>query len=137
MPRQESVRGYESGDASKSFSTDGLGVDRQAAALIITQARAFSQLLLEHAYLLPEVFDDSLLVAIHPAGNAHQLEGERIHGEIILQRARAASVSSETTPHVCLPSARILTHWGSIEFSDSTGHLQIVLVHRLALLDKF
>jgi hypothetical protein len=34
-------------------------------------------------YLLLEIFDDDLLVAIHPAGNAHQEEGERIHGEII------------------------------------------------------
>jgi hypothetical protein len=52
MPAQKSVRGYEACEAEKTFSTERLGFDRQAPPLIIIEARAFSQLLLENAYLL-------------------------------------------------------------------------------------
>jgi len=40
--------------------------DRQTAALVIIKARALSQLLLENAYLLLEIVNNDLLVAVHP-----------------------------------------------------------------------
>jgi hypothetical protein len=40
-------------------------------------------LFFEHSDLLPEVFDDGLLVAVHPTGNAYEKEWQGIHGIII------------------------------------------------------
>jgi hypothetical protein len=53
----------------------GLALDGQSAALIVIEPRAFSQLLFEDADFLLEVCDNDLLVAVHPAGDANQEEG--------------------------------------------------------------
>jgi hypothetical protein len=70
MPGQKSVRCNDAGKAQKTFSTDWLALDCPSAPLIIVEPRAFAQLLFENADFLLEVFDDNLLVTVHPAGDA-------------------------------------------------------------------
>ena len=64
-------RGDDAGQAQKVFATDGFAFYGQLTALVIIEARAFSQLLLDHADFLLEVFNDDLLVAVHPSGTAN------------------------------------------------------------------
>ena len=83
MPRQQGVRGYDAGQAQQVFATDGFAFRGPSAALVIIEARASAQLLLEHADFHLEVFDDDLLVAVQPSGTANQKEREGIHEAII------------------------------------------------------
>jgi hypothetical protein len=57
------------------LSADSLTPYGQLATLIILEARTPSQLFFENQDFLLEIFNDELLVVIHPAGNAHQEEG--------------------------------------------------------------
>ena len=84
MPRQQSVRAYDAGQAQKVFATDRFSFHGQSATLVIIEARASAQLLFEHADFGLEVFDEDLLVAVHPSGTADQQEGKGIHEAIIL-----------------------------------------------------
>src|SRR5882672_2881931 len=80
----QGVWGYDASRAQKIFATDRFAFHGQSPALVIIEARASSQLLFEHADFRLEVFDDDLLVAVHPSGTADQQEGEGIHDAIIL-----------------------------------------------------
>jgi hypothetical protein len=83
MSCQQGVRGNDAGQAQQVLSTDGLAFHRQSAALVIIEARAFSQLFLEHTDFFLEIFNDDLLVPVHPSGTADQEEGQGIHDAII------------------------------------------------------
>jgi hypothetical protein len=69
---------------SRFFSADGLAFHSQSAAWVVVEARAFSQLFFEHADFLFEVFNDDLLVVVHPSGKADQKQGQGIHAVIIV-----------------------------------------------------
>src|SRR5882724_13005047 len=79
----QGVWGYDASQAQKIFATDRFAFHGQSPALVIIEARASSQLLFDHADFRLEVFDDDLLVAVHPSGAADQQEGEGIHATII------------------------------------------------------
>lgn len=83
MPAQKCVRGDDTGKAQESFSADGLSSHGQSATLGVIELRPFAQLFSKNADFLLEIFNDELLVAIHPTGNAHDQKGQGIHGEII------------------------------------------------------
>ena len=75
MPGQKGVRCNDARQAQQTFSTNVLTLDCQSAALIIIEARTFAQLLFENANFFLEVFDEDLLVAVHPTGDANQEQG--------------------------------------------------------------
>jgi hypothetical protein len=72
MPGQQGVRRYDVSQAQEVFATDEFAFHGQSAALVIIEARASSQLFFVHADFRLEVFDDDLLVAVHPSGTADQ-----------------------------------------------------------------
>jgi hypothetical protein len=52
--------------------------------LVVVEARAFFQLFFEHADFLFEVFNDDLLVLVHPSGKADPQQGQGIHAMTIV-----------------------------------------------------
>ena len=75
----------------KAAPTDELGFARQPNALGVGEALGFAtELLKENAILFLEVFDDSLLVSAHPAGDGEQEELE-------LSRHRVQNLSKVST----------------------------------------
>ena len=47
-----------------------LAFDGKAPALVIIEVRTFPELLIEHTNFLLKIFNDNLLVAVHPVGTA-------------------------------------------------------------------
>jgi len=72
MPIQERARGDDGGDLVEAIQADLPRLGGEPAALIIVESGSFAQLLLQHSDLLLEVFDDVLLLAVHPTGQAHK-----------------------------------------------------------------
>ncbi len=69
MPTQDGVRRDERCNLGEGASTDGLAADRQPATLIVGQPESSAtELLLQDAVLLSEVFDDCVLMAADPTG---------------------------------------------------------------------
>ena len=58
-----------------SFSAGGLAFQSQSAAMVVVEARAFSQSLFEHANFLFELFNADLRVVVHPSGKADEEQG--------------------------------------------------------------
>ena len=69
MPTQDGVRRDERCNLGEGASPDGLAADRQPATLIVGQPESSAtELLLQDAVLLSEVFDDCVLMAADPTG---------------------------------------------------------------------
>ena len=83
MPSQERVGRDDAGRAAESLAPHGLRLESQAASLVIVEPGTPSQLLLQNTHFLLKVFDDYLLVTIHPTCNAGHDQSERSHGQII------------------------------------------------------
>ena len=85
MPSQERVGRDDAGKTAKSLAPHGLRLESQPAPLVIVEPGAPSQLLLQNTHFLLKIFDDYLLVTIHPTSNAGHHQRERIHDRIIPQ----------------------------------------------------
>ena len=83
MPSQERVGRDDAGKAAESLAPHNLRLESQAAPLVNVEPGTPSQLLLQNTHFLLKVFDDYLLVAIHPTCNAGHHQRERIHGQTI------------------------------------------------------
>jgi hypothetical protein len=83
MPSQEGVRGGDGGDLFGPLQTDLLGLGGQPSALIVVEPGSFAELLLEDFDLLLEVFDNVLLIAVDPAGQAYHIELKQVHFPIM------------------------------------------------------
>ena len=69
MPTKDGVGSDERSDLGEDLTADGLTPDRKPATLSIRQAESpAAELLPENSVLLPEVFDDCILLAANPAG---------------------------------------------------------------------
>jgi hypothetical protein len=69
MPTEDGVGRDKRGNFGESASANGLASDRKPATLSIGQAESpAAELLPENSVLLPEVFDDCILLAANPAG---------------------------------------------------------------------
>ena len=71
MPIEQGF-GLHGGDDVVQQVAEGFAFQGQSVALVITEARALSQLLFEHANLLLEVVDQDLSLAVYPSGTAIQ-----------------------------------------------------------------
>jgi len=78
MPSRQRVQGDEPGKAHQIFPTNAPGLEGQAFPLVIVELWAPSELFLEHANFLLEVFDGLLLAAVHPTRNAGHHDRKRI-----------------------------------------------------------
>ena len=82
MPTEDGVGSDKRGNFGESASANGFAPDRKPATLSIGQAESpAAELLPENSVLLPEVFDDCVLVAADPAseGSHENLPGLK-HG---------------------------------------------------------
>jgi len=82
MPTENGVGSDERRNFAESPSPDGLAPDGQSATLVVGQPESSAtELLPENSVLLPEVFDDCVLVAADPAseGSHENLPGLK-HG---------------------------------------------------------
>ena len=71
------MSGDEGRDLAKAASADELGFASEPAALGVGEAPGFAAELLEqNAIFFLEVFDDGLLVSVHPAGHGNEEELE-------------------------------------------------------------
>ncbi len=84
LPSEESIRGHQGLDSEEPFSADFLGLRREPSTLRIREGESFpAQLLPQRSvtrklrFLLLEVFDHILLMAIHPAGEDQHQELKR------------------------------------------------------------
>jgi hypothetical protein len=79
MPSQKGARGGDGGDLFEPLQTDLFGLGGQPAALVVIEPGLFAQLLPEDFDLLLQVFDDVLLVAVDPAGQAKEEKLKMVH----------------------------------------------------------
>ena len=78
VPAKDRVGRDDAGDLPKGLSADGLALDREASAQVVSEAKAASsELPTEEAVLLHQVVDDAVLVAADPPGVEQQEEVER------------------------------------------------------------
>ena len=69
MPTKDGVGRDERSDFGEGASANGLAPNRKPPALSVGQPESFAtELLPENSVLLPEVFDDCILLAANPAG---------------------------------------------------------------------
>jgi hypothetical protein len=88
VPGQDRVRRYESRDFLKSTSADRFTLGGEPTALRIREREALAtELFLENSVLLSQVFNDSLLVLVDPAGHGGHEQLPRLenyrHPEIV------------------------------------------------------
>ena len=83
MPLQECFWADDGGNAPQPIPAELVRFGRQSPALLIGESGPFVQLLLEDLHLLLEVFDDQLLVAIEPTGQANEQELQSVHRPIL------------------------------------------------------
>ena len=95
----------------QAVSAQLLGFGRQPAALVVVEPGLLAQLLPEDFHLFLEVFDDVLLVAVDPTGQADEQQLERVHRLILL--------SNFCSRQYCRPAlpAWLQTTWR--KFSDT------------------
>ena len=79
MPIQQRARGDDSGDLFEPLQTDFLSLGGQSSALVVIEPGLLAQLLPEELNLLLEVFDNVLLVAVDPAGQAKEEKLKFVH----------------------------------------------------------
>ena len=78
VPAEDRVRGDDARDGPEATPTEGLSLHRQAAPLIVSEPEpAATALRAQHAVLLEQVVDDRLLLAVDPAREQKEEEGER------------------------------------------------------------
>ncbi len=94
VPAEQGVGGEERAHAGQQLSPQRFGFHCQAAALVIGQAEAGSQLLAEDGVLGAEVVDDQLLLAVGVAGDDAGQRVPRLQDEVHDVRPRAAGNSS-------------------------------------------
>ena len=85
VPAEDRVRGDDARDVPEATPTEGLSLHRQAAPLVVSEPeRAGTALRAQHAVLLEQVVDGRLLLAVDPAREQKEEEGERgrqrVHG---------------------------------------------------------
>ena len=98
MPIQKRARGGQSGDSFEVFQADLVGLGGQPSTLAFVEAGPLAQLFLEDSDLFLEVFDDVLLVAVDPTGQAYEEESKMVHGASSdLVRAHAGFLLLRTT----------------------------------------
>jgi hypothetical protein len=71
-PRQYDVGSDEAGELVEGGAVDPFVFEGQAAPLIIVELGAFAQLFFEYSNFLLQVFNDVLLVAVHPTGDREE-----------------------------------------------------------------
>jgi hypothetical protein len=78
VPAQDRVGRHQAGELLQDAATKHLALLREPAALCVGEARApAAELLAQDAVLLPEVFQDLDLAAVHPAREHEEQELQR------------------------------------------------------------
>jgi hypothetical protein len=80
MPLQEGARANQWRETFEALRIDLLGLDRQAAALVVVEPGLLAQLFFEDPELLLEVFNFLLLVTVDPTGQAEGQNLKLVHG---------------------------------------------------------
>ena len=83
VPLQEGLWSDNRGKAPESIPPEVFRFGGQSAALVIGESWLFVQLLPQDLYLFLEVFDDELLVAVEPTGQADEQELQSVHRPIL------------------------------------------------------
>jgi len=85
VPTEDRVRGDDACDVPEATATEGLSLHSQAAPLVVSEPEpAGTAPCAQHAVLFEQVVDDRLLLAVDPAREQTEEEGERgrqcVHG---------------------------------------------------------
>ena len=94
-PAKQSVGSDEGGELSKATPSDDLSFASKADSLSVREGLGFAaELLEENTIFLLEIFNDHLLVAVHPAGDRKKKESElSCHAAKDPSKVRAAQSS--------------------------------------------
>ena len=75
MPTQNRVRREQCAELLQSFATEDLAFGAKPSTLIVIQQNPLlAELLLKYLILGSQIFDDFLLLTIHPTGENHHVE---------------------------------------------------------------
>lgn len=118
MPLQERLWADKGGKAPQSIPSELPRFGGQPAPLVVGELWLFAKLFPEHLHFLLEVFDDELLVAVEPTGQADKQELQSVHRPILPTGSRSfeAPLAALATP----------APYASREFSDSTGRVYCI-----------
>jgi hypothetical protein len=83
VPAQDCVGCEQRADFFQSLAPQNLALHRQTTSLVVVQQDAFlAEFLFQNLVLGSEVFDDFLLLTVHPAGQNHEVQLPRLQNEV-------------------------------------------------------
>lgn len=98
VPSQESLRADDGGKLKQAVSPELVALGRQPAALVMVEPGLSVQLFPQDLYLLLEVFNDELLLAVEPTSQADEHELQSVHRPIPAQPPLLTRVSAGNSP---------------------------------------